>query len=250
MAWPIHSLQVKVPPKLQYYVPVPIMTTTNAWYRFSDLGSFLSFNGTGRLVNLCPMPLLPYLYSRGTTICWCVLSIMSLPSCSTPQEISKGHIDFDSIASLLLEDVGEVKALRKDKGREDAPPTDDVVAFDLFADELKSLLLVIQDERLARSMVDAVNTDHALIEELERIDARVLEDRSIAIRMQRGEDISHPLSVAHRGNPAKSSRVLRHTASPSQGVEPPSQATEDANHSPRVLGPASPSEGRCVLFKH
>ncbi|KAF8523612.1 hypothetical protein JB92DRAFT_2704628 [Gautieria morchelliformis] len=116
----------------------------------------------------------------------------------TPEDTTNDSTDLDAIASLLLEEVGEVNAGRKDKRRQDAPPTDDEVAFDLFANELTSLLSVIQDQRMARSMEAAVNTDSALIGELEQSNTRTLEDRSIAVRMQRGEEVFRPPSVPPR----------------------------------------------------
>lgn len=39
------------------------------------------------------------------------------------------HINLDAIASLLLEEVEEVKAHLKDKARKDASPTDDLVVL-------------------------------------------------------------------------------------------------------------------------
>ena len=179
--------------------------------------------------------------------------MMSIPD--TPPEIMNDHTDLNAIASLLLEDVGEVKAHRKDKGREDAPPTDDVVAFDLFADELRSLVLVIQDERLARSMVEAVSTDHALIEEMGQNDARTLEDRSIAIRISRGEDIYRlpSRSVIQRGISATRSGVQTPQWKSKKGIGSSGEATDGAAQLPRVSTyPQSPSTSgtRYVPFRH
>ncbi|KAF8518307.1 hypothetical protein JB92DRAFT_2903023 [Gautieria morchelliformis] len=80
----------------------------------------------------------------------------------TPEDTTNDSTDLDAIASLLLEEVGEVNAGRKDKRRQDVPPTDDEVAFDLFANELMSLLSVIQDQRMARSMEAALRIDQLL----------------------------------------------------------------------------------------
>ena len=159
---------------------------------------------------------------------------MSIPD--THRETTNDHADLNTIASLLLEEVGEVKASHKNKGREDAPSTDDVVAFDLFADELRSLLLVIQDGELARSMVEAVSTDHAVGEEMGRNDAWMLEDRSIAVRMNRDEDISRlpSGSVMPRGISATRSGAQTPQANSKEGIGSSGEATDGAAQSPCV----------------
>ena len=174
---------------------------------------------------------------------------MSIPH-TPPQEVSNDHIDFDVIAALLLEDVGKLQANRKDKRREDAPMADDELALHLFADELRSALSVIQDERLARSVAAALSTDHAVIEEFQQSDARVLEDRSIAIRMEQGEDVSRPPSVSPRTIAAEETLVPSLSAGSSQDVISSRGAIDDADYTTGVPGPVSPPDRRYVLIRH
>ena len=91
-----------------------------------------------------------------------------------PQDASSDHANVGLIASLLLEDVDEVKSLRKDKRREDAPPTDGEVAIDLLAEQLRSMLSIHEDGRMAESLAAAIDTDHALIEDFEQMDNQIL----------------------------------------------------------------------------
>lgn len=83
------------------------------------------------------------------------------------------------------------------EGRADDSPTDDQVALDVFAEELKVLLVVLEDQQFARNVAAAVDTDHPLVEALARIDNRTIEDRLCAMRLSNGETISpRPASVA------------------------------------------------------
>ncbi|KAF8587907.1 hypothetical protein K439DRAFT_1336652 [Ramaria rubella] len=114
--------------------------------------------------------------------------------------------DLDAIASLLLGDVEDITTARKEKRREDSSPADDEVAFDVFANDLKSLLSVIQDQEFARSVAAAVETDHALIEALTEADNRLLEDRAMALYMGEGRDseaVTRPPSVLGERSPVE-----------------------------------------------
>jgi hypothetical protein len=188
----------------------------------------------------------------------------------TPEDPANYSTDLGAIALLLREEASEVKESRKDKRRQDAPPTDDEVAFDLFANELTSLLSVIQDQRIAQSMEAAMNTDYVLIGELEQSNARALEDRAIAVRMQRGEEVSRPPSVASGRISVEGirSRVQIGGVQPSlsesskgfesprgftedtdlsaSDIESPDELTGDADHPPSVASPASPPRRQYV----
>ena len=158
---------------------------------------------------------------------------MSVVGARTEHEFENNALlEERAIATLLLADLEEVTALRKGKGRADVPPPDDEVAFDVFAGELKALLVSIEDQRLARSIAAAVDTDHPLLEELARADMRTIEDGLCALRLNNGESISpRPASVAE-------------SRADSEEAAPPS-------YSSGVADSSRPSEARPVcVFEH
>ena len=135
-----------------------------------------------------------------------------------PQDTSMD--DLRMMVSLLLEDLGQVKGRRKDKRRQDALPTDEEVAVDLFAEELRVVLEMQDDRRMAQSLAGFVDMDNH----------PVLQDRTIVSK----EDISLPFSssssVTARGIPV---------AGGSRELQP---FPDNDNHPPSVSCPASPSE--------
>lgn len=180
-------------------------------------------------------------------------------SARLPQDASSDRANLGLIASLLLEDIDEVKSLRKDKKREDAPPTDGEVAIDLLTEQLRSVLSIHEDRRMAESLAAAIDTDHALIEYFGQMNSQVLMDRAIANRLTQGEDVSPASSITARRTPivgrrgqllgpvksskspgpASSSRSL---ASSRNAPASSSKATKNHNHSPNVSCPTSSSE--------
>ncbi|KIY62067.1 hypothetical protein CYLTODRAFT_405018 [Cylindrobasidium torrendii FP15055 ss-10] len=67
------------------------------------------------------------------------------------------------IAQLLLDDIEELKAARKGKGRYDQPPTDDEVAFDFQEAAFQRMLDDMKSLRVAHSMSRALVTDAAIL---------------------------------------------------------------------------------------
>ena len=146
-------------------------------------------------------------------------SIMSA-TCDLPQDASRDQASLRMIASLLLEDLGQVKGHRKDKRREDAPPTDEEVAIDLFAAELRSTLEIQDDQRVAQSLAAAVDTP---VEGLEQMDN--LPSSATARRIPVAGGSGEPQSVKSSNGPA-----------------PCNDTPDNDNHPPSISCPASPSE--------
>jgi len=90
------------------------------------------------------------------------------------------------IAELCLEDVDDVAAGRKGKSKASFTPSDEEIAFELFAQEAKSLLDFTKDLTYARSIDSALETDRALVEEHMRLEIRAHEDREFALALSQG----------------------------------------------------------------
>ncbi|KAF8519007.1 hypothetical protein BU17DRAFT_76032 [Hysterangium stoloniferum] len=117
--------------------------------------------------------------------------------------------DLEAFATLHLEEIEEVAAVRKDKRKATSTPPDDEIAFQLYADELRSLLTLVQDQQLARSLIVAVETDRPLIEEIVRADRQILRDEALARRLERGESISRPGSAVDSNDGDQDSETKR-----------------------------------------
>jgi len=148
--------------------------------------------------------------------------------------------DLEAFATLHLEEIEEVVALRKDKRRATSTPPDDEIAFQLYADELKSLLSLVQDQQLARSLAAAVDTDYPLIEELVRADRQVIRDGALARRLEQGESISRPGSGGQQDDYDEDSETKSETGS----VYERTSVNTGANTPVWVFGDSSSSNDR------
>jgi len=83
------------------------------------------------------------------------------------------------LIALALDDVEEVKGSRKGKGRAESGPSDEELAFMLFAQEL-------EDRQIAYSLSSALGSDAEVIAELERQEAEARRDRALAEAISRG----------------------------------------------------------------
>lgn len=109
----------------------------------------------------------------------------------TDGEISAGLGDESAallalIAELCLEDVDDITAGRKGKSKASFAPSDEEIAFELFAQEAKSLLDFTKDLTYARSIDSALETDRSLVEEHMRLETRAHEDREFALALSQG----------------------------------------------------------------
>ncbi|KAG8217946.1 hypothetical protein J3R82DRAFT_6117 [Butyriboletus roseoflavus] len=102
------------------------------------------------------------------------------------------------IAELVLNDIAAVQATRKGKAREDAPRSDEDIAFDFQAASLNTLIGVLQDHQFASSIDRAIETDAhqlgriALQEQAERDDHRA------AVALGNGHDLPQQTLLQRR----------------------------------------------------
>ena len=164
------------------------------------------------------LPLVPQYKGIGIVID----SIMSATR-DLSQDASSDQGNLRMIASLLLEDLGQVKGHRKDKRREDAPPTDEEVAIDLFAAELRSTLEMQDDQRVAQGLAAAVDMERAPVEGLEQMDNPPSSGTARRILVAGGS--GEPHSVKSSNGPASCNGT-----------------PVNDNHPHSVSFPASPSE--------
>ncbi|KZT06377.1 uncharacterized protein LAESUDRAFT_743524 [Laetiporus sulphureus 93-53] len=90
------------------------------------------------------------------------------------------------IAELCLDDIDNIESAHKGKGKASTTPTDEEIALQLLAEDARSLLAVSKDAAFARSVDKALEADHALIEELVRMEATARHDREHAFALHRG----------------------------------------------------------------
>lgn len=88
----------------------------------------------------------------------------------------------DLVQEMLLQDIADIEARRKNSEVEGQQP-DDVVSFDLLKAELQRMGTTISDRRLAASVALAVSQDEAIISRMQREDAIALRDHQLARRL-------------------------------------------------------------------
>ena len=149
-----------------------------------------------------------------------------------PQDTSTD--DLRMMASLLLEDLGQVNGLRKDKRRQDSLPTDEEVAVDLFAEELRVVLEMQDDRRMAQSLAVFVDMDNH----------QDFLDRTVASVLNHGEDISLPSSssVTARRIPVAGGSGEPHSVKSSNGPASCNGTPDNGNRPHSVSCAASLSE--------
>ena len=84
------------------------------------------------------------------------------------------------VAALYLEDIREIERRRKGKASIRVGPSDEELAFQLFAQEAQALQALTRDMTMARSLDRALRTDTALLDEHERYEEAARRDREVA----------------------------------------------------------------------
>lgn len=107
------------------------------------------------------------------------------------------------IASLALLDIDRVQSAWKGKALDGVPLTDEELAFQLFAEEANSLLVVSRDATLAESMDKALRTDRALLRAYANAEAQEARDRNVAFSLS-GQSPAPAPSYSAPGSPIAS----------------------------------------------
>ncbi|KAG1890881.1 hypothetical protein F4604DRAFT_1566616 [Suillus subluteus] len=96
------------------------------------------------------------------------------------------------VLALSLLDIEEVEGSRKGKSREDACLTDEEIAFNFQAENLKASLAELRDRRFALSLDEALQTDTAALSALSLINQGEQDDHLFALALERGADVPTP----------------------------------------------------------
>lgn len=96
------------------------------------------------------------------------------------------------LVTFALADIEDVVNSRKGKRRVDAEPTDEEIAFALFAQEL-------EDRQVAYSLAAALEGDADLLAQIEQEERRAERDHELAQALYRGE----PLPASGAASPAR-----------------------------------------------
>ena len=96
------------------------------------------------------------------------------------------------MVTLALNDIQDFKDSRKGKSREGAPLTNEEVALDIQAENLKALLIVLQDQRIALSIDEALHADAAALSALSLANQGELDDHLAALALESGGNLPLP----------------------------------------------------------
>ena len=106
------------------------------------------------------------------------------------------------IAKLALDDLADLMGSRKGKGRADALPSDDEIAYQLQSEQYDQWLSIVEDAKLAKSIDGALATDAAYLDAFITVENAAREDRIAAGLLSRGEALPVPKSCQRRlGDP-------------------------------------------------
>ncbi|TCD67541.1 hypothetical protein EIP91_012295 [Steccherinum ochraceum] len=90
------------------------------------------------------------------------------------------------VAELTLQDIQDIQDGRKGKSRYNTVPTDEEIAFQLYAEEANGLLAFAGDAILARSIDDALKTDRGIIRQMVAMENVAFRDRQYALALSQG----------------------------------------------------------------
>ncbi|KAK2036234.1 IBR finger domain-containing protein [Colletotrichum somersetense] len=98
------------------------------------------------------------------------------------------------VLQLQIEDLENIKQGSKGKHRQDEI-ADATLAVEMYESELRSLVLVASDRRMCRSIAKANRLDGSLISILGGQEKQAVQDRQVAVRLSRGEQLDEDSSM-------------------------------------------------------
>lgn len=136
-------------------------------------------------------------YSRSLSppVDWCQsLGATALCISNTMALTRNSAVEFDTasellVAELALDDIAAVQATRKGKAREDAPRSDEDIAFDLQATSLNTLVDTLQDHRFALSIDRAIEYDAPHLQRFSLINQAECDDHRVAVALGHGHEL-------------------------------------------------------------
>jgi len=100
-------------------------------------------------------------------------------------------------ASLILQDLQEIRDAQKGKSRVDIPINDDQLALEDQLTAIVSHLTLLEDARFAQSLDDALQLDNHYLDVLSIVNQGESDDHHAALALMRGESLPPP-SVSQR----------------------------------------------------
>lgn len=94
--------------------------------------------------------------------------------------------DLALAAELALQDIHAIASSRKGKANIFTAKTDEEMAFEMLEEEARALLAFTQDIVFARSLDEALRTDHDYIQEILRADEVARSDKEYALALSQG----------------------------------------------------------------
>ncbi|ESK83441.1 ibr domain-containing protein [Moniliophthora roreri MCA 2997] len=136
------------------------------------------------------------------------------------------------IANLHLQDMEDISGVRKGKGREDTPLSDEELAFQLQAEILKGYLGMLEDRKIALSLGDAMDSDHGVLENMQLVEQAVEDDHRYAAALSSGQPLPEK---------SQAQKFLEEVQDPEQFTDPESEEIVDFGVSPMATPKASSS---------
>ncbi|KAF5329483.1 hypothetical protein D9619_009199 [Psilocybe cf. subviscida] len=99
------------------------------------------------------------------------------------------------IAQLALDDLEEEVSTKKGKARAGGPLSDEDLAFQLQYEFLRQQLALVEDEKYARSLASALESDAAILQAHLTAERAAEEDRRAADLVSRGEPLPPPTAI-------------------------------------------------------
>uniref|UniRef100_A0A0W0FK75 RING-type domain-containing protein n=1 Tax=Moniliophthora roreri TaxID=221103 RepID=A0A0W0FK75_MONRR len=170
--------------------------------------------------------------------------ILSFQTIMVLAQIDDEDKNYFLIANLHLQDMEDISGVRKGKGREDTPLSDEELAFQLQAEILKSYLGMLEDRKVALSLGDAMDSDHGVLENMQLVEQAVEDDHRYAAALSSGQPLPEK---------SQAQKFLEEVQDPEQFTDPESEEIVNFGVSPMATPKASssalPSTGadRCTL---
>jgi hypothetical protein len=96
------------------------------------------------------------------------------------------------IASIGLWDIEEIEASKKNKGRADAPLSDEQLALREQAQGFQNILALFEDHKLAQSIDSALSSDRDCLAALSLVEQAAEDDHQSALALFEGRPLPSP----------------------------------------------------------
>lgn len=120
------------------------------------------------------------------------------------------EVDYETlscVAQIHVDDLTDLRARFKGKGRDDGSRSDEQIALEAYAEELAAMTQLAADHRMALSLSNAVRTDLAAVQQLEQDESIASRDHEIAAELARQFDAEAEQECGQTQRPPAKTRV-------------------------------------------